>query len=144
MGEKEEFTELDRRISKVLYDLDPMQFASMGCPRNEYHNEAREIRKRIFPGIKIGAASRVCSKTFDKFFTGGTRYDRNGKLVETFPTVWGTFKPQDFQEAARQILAIMNQESSPLLFFSLHVVTHTASTSSSSAKAQMSSSISII
>jgi hypothetical protein len=64
-------------VDAVLWDIDPMGFRQMECPRNEYDIEARAIVSRIWmkPDLSNAELANIVYEVFVKWF-GSARKDQ--------------------------------------------------------------------
>ena len=76
-------------ISKVLYDFDMEGLADLGCPEDEYYDEAELILKHINADMTVEEVADVCMQVYNDMF---------------FPF----YSVEQFIEMAEEILRILN------------------------------------
>ena len=76
-------------ISKVLYDFDMEGLADLGCPEDEYYDEAELILKHINADMTVEEVADVCMQVYNEMF---------------FPF----HSVEQFIEIAEEILRILN------------------------------------
>ena len=76
-------------ISKVLYDFDMEGLADLGCPEDEYYDEAELILKHINADMTVEEVADVCMQVYD---------------INFLPN----HSIQQFEEMASEILMILN------------------------------------
>ena len=76
-------------ISKVLYDFDMEGLADLGCPEDEYYDEAELILKHINADMTVEEVADVCKQVYD---------------INFLPN----HSIQQFEEMASEILMILN------------------------------------
>ena len=55
-------------ISKVLYDFDMEGLADLGCPEDEYYDEAELILKHINADMTVEEVADVCMQVYNDMF----------------------------------------------------------------------------
>jgi hypothetical protein len=55
-------------ISKVLYDFDIEGLADLGCPKDEYMNEAELILKYINADMTVEEVADICRVVYNNMF----------------------------------------------------------------------------
>ena len=76
-------------ISKVLYDFDMEGLADLGCPENEYDDEAELVLKHINADMTVEEVADVCMQVYNEMF---------------FPF----HSVEQFEDIAEEILRILN------------------------------------
>ena len=76
-------------ISKVLYDFDIEGLADLGCPEDEYYDEAELILKHINADMTVEEVADVCMQVYNEMF---------------FPF----HSVEQFEDIAEEILRILN------------------------------------
>ena len=76
-------------ISKVLYDFDIEGLADLGCPEDEYYDEAELVLKHINADMTVEEVADVCKQVYD---------------INFLPN----HSIQQFEEMASEILMILN------------------------------------
>ena len=76
-------------ISKVLYDFDIEGLADLGCPEDEYYDEAELVLKHINADMTVEEVADVCMQVYNDMF---------------FPF----YSVEQFEDIAEEILRILN------------------------------------
>ena len=76
-------------ISKVLYDFDIEGLADLGCPEDEYYDEAELVLKHINADMTVEEVADVCMQVYNEMF---------------FPF----HSVEQFEDIAEEILRILN------------------------------------
>ena len=76
-------------ISKVMFDYDIEGLADLGCPEDEYYDEAELVLKHINADMTVEEVADVCTQVYD---------------INFLPN----HSIQQFEEMASEILMILN------------------------------------
>ena len=76
-------------INEILYDYDIEGLADLGCPEDEYMNEAELVLKHINVDMTVEEVADVCRQVYDHMF-----FDNHSV--------------EQFEDMASEILKILN------------------------------------